>query len=558
MLATDIILQNRYRIVRQLGQGGMGAVYQAVDERLDKTVAIKEILLALETAVSEKQKNLIIKAFQREANSLVKARHQVVPDVTDFFTELERQFLVMEYIEGDDLAEMLKKRNQPFGLEEVLPWINQLLAALKYLHNLTPPIIHRDIKPQNLKLNAWGNIKLLDFGIARSSDKNSTLSQHTFIGATLNYSPFEQVLRVIDPTFREFILLKHRDKAEIFLAQDTDVYCDIFAIGATFYHLLTNVVPVDVTKRALGIWEKETDELADPSEINPEIPASISRWLLKALSFECKDRFATADEMQNALREAIAETRNVPTNPEPPKKPEITREQELMRAKTERLIEADEPRAETEKEIASPPTLPAPTQPSVEVQPSETFSSEEKTPTDFKLSDTDIPVDETSDDLTNEPSVDTDLLTEKEKAGEKVTPPRNEKATIGNGKYILALPLIGLLTFVVGGGGIYGVYSLMNYSARPTANPTFIKNTNTPATPEVTPSVGENTNVPEVNATANTKSTTTDDNPASQTTRPVATPTPKFKITPKPTRTPTPKPTPTPTIDPGCVYTNSC
>jgi serine/threonine protein kinase len=311
MLVIDTVLQGRYRIVHQLGQGGMGAVYKAIDERLNKTVAIKEVVFEFETAADEHQRDLLQKAFQREANSLVKAKHQNVPDITDFFSEQESRFLVMEYIEGDDLAKMLQKRGKPFSVDVVSPWIDQLLEALEYLHNLNPPILHRDVKPQNLKLNEWQKIKLLDFGIARSTDKNSTLSQHTFLAATLNYAPFEQVLRAIAPTFREFILLKHRDKAEKFLEQDTDARCDIFGVGATFYHLLTNQVPADVTKRALGIWEIGTDELADPSEINPEIPPSVSAWLLKAMAFERENRFRSAREMKEALHKITAENKKL-------------------------------------------------------------------------------------------------------------------------------------------------------------------------------------------------------------------------------------------------------
>lgn len=307
MLVPRTILQNRYRIVAKLGEGGMGAVYEAEHTELkDKKFAIKEILLDLEKGLNEEQLTLVRKAFRREADSLVKAEHEIVPDVVDFFEVEERLYLVMEHIAGDDLSETLKKRGDVFSIHEVSKWTTQLLQGLEYLHGLIPPIIHRDIKPQNLKISKHQKIKLLDFGIARSSEKSASLTQHTFIGASRDYSPIEQMLRVIDPTFREFILLRHRDKAEIFLNQDTDTRCDIFALGATLYHLLTNSVPVDATKRALGIWETGNDDLKEPSELNRHLPPGVSSWILKAMAFDRNDRFASAAEMNESLQHLLS------------------------------------------------------------------------------------------------------------------------------------------------------------------------------------------------------------------------------------------------------------
>lgn len=170
MLEINTLLQNRYRIVNQLGHGGMGAVYKAIDERFGEPIALKEILIELTNANNEKQRGLITKAFEREAKALAKASHEVVPYVRDYFIELDRQFLVMELVEGKDLAEILEQNDKPFSLKDNLKWLDQLLDALDYLHNLKPPIIHRDIKPQNLKLNFRRKIKLLDFGIAKSVD----------------------------------------------------------------------------------------------------------------------------------------------------------------------------------------------------------------------------------------------------------------------------------------------------------------------------------------------------------------------------------------------------
>lgn len=279
----------------------MGAVYEAIDERFGEPIALKEIIVE---AVKLSQKELILKTFEREAKSLAKARHESIPYVRDYFSEQNRQFLVMELVEGDDLSESLAKRQSPFSVSEILNWMDQLLDTLDYLHSLDPPIIHRDIKPQNLKLNSRQKIKLLDFGIAKNLDVAATLSNHTFIGATLDYSPIEQILRVMDPTFREFILLKHKKEAGIVLEQNTDERCDIYSLGATFYHLLTNIPPVDSPKRAIEIWSGNPDPLKDPSDLNSNIPPAISACLLKAMEIDRDKRYASAVKMQKAIQAA--------------------------------------------------------------------------------------------------------------------------------------------------------------------------------------------------------------------------------------------------------------
>src|SRR6266536_6191695 len=129
MLLPDTVLQGRYRIIRQLGQGGMGAVYEAVDERLDTIVALKETLFADEK---------LRKQFEREARLLARLHHQALPRVSDHFMEGDGQFLVMQYIAGDDLAEMMTRRNGPFPQEEALRWADQLCDALDYLHTQDP------------------------------------------------------------------------------------------------------------------------------------------------------------------------------------------------------------------------------------------------------------------------------------------------------------------------------------------------------------------------------------------------------------------------------------
>ncbi len=186
MLANNIFLQNRYRIVRQFGQGGMGTVYEAIDERLDTTVALKECHFTDER---------LRKQFEREARLLAKLRHPAMTRVIDHFSEGDGQFLVMDFIVGEDLWGMLQRNNGAFPSTEVLKWADQLLDALDYIHTQEPSIIHRDIKPQNLKLTAKGQIILLDFGLAKgyAGQISRVTTSGSIFGYTPNYAPLEQI-----------------------------------------------------------------------------------------------------------------------------------------------------------------------------------------------------------------------------------------------------------------------------------------------------------------------------------------------------------------------------
>jgi serine/threonine protein kinase len=307
MLAINEILRGRYRIIKQLGRGGMGAVYEAHDNVFDTTVALKEILIDLTKITTAKQQQLVRHAFEREAKILALVKHEAFPHVRDYFIEVDRQYLVMELVDGEDLGSLLERRQSAFPLANVLHWSTQLLDALDYLHTLTPPIIHRDIKPQNLKLTSRGKIKLLDFGIAKGKDSpgETTITNQTFVAATLNYSPLEQILRVLDPTFQEVITQRYDEKSEKILKQAADARSDLYALGATIYHLLTNKLPIDALKRAMEIWQGKPDPLAPPSEVNPEIPREISDWILKSMELEHEHRFASAVQMHSALQGAL-------------------------------------------------------------------------------------------------------------------------------------------------------------------------------------------------------------------------------------------------------------
>ena len=270
-LAPDTVLQDRYRIVRQLGRGGMGAVYEAVDLRLEKTVALKE------TLSSEPSMR---KQFEREARLLAGMHHSALPQVTDHFVEGSRAFLVMQFIGGVDLAKIISRQPGPFPRDQVIAWADQLLDALIYLHSRDRQVIHRDIKPHNLKLTATGQIALLDFGLAKAqpSDPSVTSSQ-AFFGYTRHYAPLEQI----------------QD-------QRTDPRSDIYALGATLYHLLTGIKPPDAMVRAAAVVNSGPDPLLPANKIHEAVGPQIAAILAKAMAQKPQDRYADANEFREALR----------------------------------------------------------------------------------------------------------------------------------------------------------------------------------------------------------------------------------------------------------------
>src|SRR5436305_2329017 len=274
MLTEGTILQGRDRILRQLGQGAMGAVHEAVDERLDTVVALKETFF-----VDEKLR----KQFEREARLLARLHHQALPRVSDHFNEGDGQFLVMQFITGDDLWEMLHKQGSAFPPDKVLIWADQLLDALDYLHAQDPPIIHRDIKPQNLKLTGRNQVILLDFGLAKGEAAGMThvTSAASIFGYTATYAPLEQIQ-----------------------GAGTDPRSDLYSLGATLYHLLTNAAPVDALTRATAAVNGDPDPLCPPHELNREITPQVSAVLSQALALKRNDRPSSAASLRQMLRTA--------------------------------------------------------------------------------------------------------------------------------------------------------------------------------------------------------------------------------------------------------------
>lgn len=265
-LQSGSILRHRYRIEGVLGQGGMGAVYKAFDINLGVGTAVKENLFTTEEYARQ---------FRREATILASLRHPNLPRVTDHFViEGEGQYLVMDFIQGVDLRERLEKEGL-IAEEICLPWFLDISDALAYLHTRTPAILHRDIKPGNIKIMPDGRAMLVDFGLAKVVEVGST----TTTGAkamTPGFSPPEQ-----------------------YGTGRTDPRTDVYSLGATIYATITATIPEDSLERAMG-----REELTPMRKRNPDVSPALARVVSKALNVDPGDRYQTIAEMAFALNAA--------------------------------------------------------------------------------------------------------------------------------------------------------------------------------------------------------------------------------------------------------------
>ncbi len=271
------ILRSRYKINRIIGQGGMGSIYLADDLRLEgRQCALKEV--EHDRSLPEDLLKEAKEQFQREAVILARLDHPNLPKVSDYFSLAGRDYLVMDYVPGQDLrTKMLeaRQRNTFLPESEVLGWADQLADALAYLHSQKPPLVHRDIKPGNLKITPSGLLKLVDFGLVKilaSDEMTITIVQGR---GTALYTPLEQY---------------GGDTGH------TDVRSDIYAFGATLYHLLTNHPPVEA--RELFLYP---DSLTPPTKLNPNISDRTERAILWAMSLHPEDRPQDIQTFRQAL-----------------------------------------------------------------------------------------------------------------------------------------------------------------------------------------------------------------------------------------------------------------
>lgn len=280
ILEPGSTLRDRYEISELVGQGGMGAVYRALDTRLDGRIcAIKEILPAISVPnQADEAREQMSEQFHTEASVLARLDHPNLPKVSDYFTIGEREYLVMDFVSGRELQEIIReaeRRNEKLHENDVLHWATQLLDAVEYLHSQDPPVIHRDIKPANIKVTPHGVVKLVDFGLVKmlQDDESRTVTVVQGRG-TVAYTPLEQYG---NDSF-------------------TETRTDLYSVAATLYHCLTGNPPIEAKERFL-----HPGSLPSIREINSTVSARVERTIFQALAMHPTDRPESAQVMSDML-----------------------------------------------------------------------------------------------------------------------------------------------------------------------------------------------------------------------------------------------------------------
>jgi hypothetical protein len=266
-LAVGVVVKQRYRVTRLIAGGGMAWVYAVREDLPDgsyRTWAMKELRPTTNDPQALEESRLL---FEQEANLLVRLRHTYLPTVSAFFQENGRAYLVMEYVRGESLEHRLERANAPILEAQVLDWAIQISEVLHYLHTQPQPIIFRDMKPSNVMVTPDARIKLIDFGIARTYKQGQ--SHDTYAMGSENYASPEQ-----------------------WGDAQTDPRADVYGLGATMYHLLTNVPPLPPFVPG---------ERVPVQQYNPAVSHATAQVIERAMATNRDDRYASARHMQTAL-----------------------------------------------------------------------------------------------------------------------------------------------------------------------------------------------------------------------------------------------------------------
>jgi serine/threonine-protein kinase len=268
------VIAGRYEIVELIGKGGMSSVFKAHDRLLDRTVAIK----VLHPHYTEDEE--YVERFRREARSVAQVSHPNIVTVIDRGEDDRRQYIVFEYVEGENLKELLQ-RTGPLPIRDALVLALQMARALSFAHSRG--LVHRDVKPQNVLLNADAQAKMTDFGIAREVDVQGVTITGTVLGTSEYIAP-EQAR-----------------------GQQVDQQTDVYSLGVVLYELLTGSVPYEGDNFVTVALRHVNEPIPSVLEQRPEVPPRLALAVERAMAKSPRDRFASMDELVGELEACLAE-----------------------------------------------------------------------------------------------------------------------------------------------------------------------------------------------------------------------------------------------------------
>lgn len=319
-LQPGMTLQGRYKILSQIGKGGMGYVFKATALRLNKECAIKEMQANF---IAQEDRAKIALQFQNEAETLAKIDHPGIPRILDTFEENDRHYLVMEFVDGRTLEDIVMDSSDFLPEPQVLNWLHQITDILHYLHTRPSPIILRDLKPANIMLTEEGMIKIIDFGIAKIFDRGKSQTMTTIKGSgSAGFAPPEQ-----------------------YGSSGTDPRSDIYSLGVTLYFLLTRIILEDSVDRILngGVTEPM-------NSFNPTVTDPVERMVQKMIRLKPEDRYQGVDEIQSYLSEHGLQGAYIPA---PRPTPTVLPSPEV-KARNESLVELWKKEQERLTDLSSP------------------------------------------------------------------------------------------------------------------------------------------------------------------------------------------------------------
>ncbi|MEO7540002.1 MAG: protein kinase [Pyrinomonadaceae bacterium] len=308
MLGTSQTLnKGRYQVINSFSKDASGAMYEAVDTVSNIPVILRESVGRFGKVATASQINASNAAFVGEARVLAEIEHESVVSVRDYFSEIDRQYLVLESLTGHNLAKYFEPGAERPSVSDVLAWADQLLHGLEYLHKHTPPIIHTQIKPENLKLTSNLRIKLLTTKVSPGGMSNGFAPDPLDEDPSFGYRPLEQLWPHLGQVSQRVILNSYDERAAGELIRPLDARTDLYSAAASLYHVLTGKMPCDALERSIAILDGKPDPLQKPCDLDKTVPTEISDVFMRALAMRRENRFESAVLMRQMLGTAVTQ-----------------------------------------------------------------------------------------------------------------------------------------------------------------------------------------------------------------------------------------------------------